>query len=933
MADFNSIPILTLPAVISSIPISGATLPWNGTSVPYQWTVTLNITPQTTSSTTTRVALQYTGLDINIGMWLGDIVNGIAWQIISITSKTDTSVVCVIQDIFRYNTYRDPTSTGNGGPATGAFVVFQLAEDGTPMLDNVPTTASPLFFSSIIARFSYIESQCDYPLNQPGFATVSFNYNDIIAIDQATQTFVLADAAHEQTTIGRIIAVDDTLTTFAIDPVRKVIDDFTYLPGTVGSVLYVDNANPGKLTTTSTGGGAATFIKIRNNGQSNTISSTFGSPSSYVTTTGSVFTVNNVSATVAAAAGSGPISTGSPYSGIVTGTGYTAGIYTNVALTGGFGTGAQATIGVSAGKVHSITFTAYGSGYHQGDVLSAPSSSLGGTGSGFQVTVNISSTLTDVMNAINSVSTQSGVTATMTGTGPYYITSTAVDARAINFVDLNGSVTTDVGLISVQNGGTGAAMYVALPGVASASSAVTSFNTRTGAVTLTSTDVVDALGVQAPYTVFAGPGTGSVSSFSVVAPGAGYTNGTYSAVPLVTVTGSGIGATANITVTGGGNVSTVTTVAAGSGYAAGDTVTVTPSSLGGGSGFGTTLGTLPNPSNAFYWEGIAWNGSIWLAVASNTGNNVTYPIGSGTTAISTDGVNWTLHANVIPNGGGFLNPAWTGSLFIELSSSSPGYASAWTSPDGITWTTHALSSAHWWTDWTWNGTTFCAVSSGANNVGSRTTLTTNDGITWSVNTNALPAAGLWQTVAAGNGRFVALQFYALNGTSPTNIAATSTDGVTWTTITLPVSANWLSLAWNGSVFVALSDSNTNIGAYSSTGLTWTSMTLPSTQYWIFLGTSGSTFVAEAYNTTTGAISTDGISWTSQTLAYANLRTSGNGPSNTAIFTTITGQTITTNTSSTVTPFYGSAVLSLTSALPVFRALVAADIPTLDDGIF
>ena len=64
--------------------------------------------------------------------------------------------------------------------------------------------------------------------------------------------------------------------------------------------------------------------------------------------------------------------------------------YTGVALTNvsGSGTGATADITVTNGAVTDVTIVSGGSGYASGNVLSASAATIGGTGSGFQITAN-----------------------------------------------------------------------------------------------------------------------------------------------------------------------------------------------------------------------------------------------------------------------------------------------------------------------------------------------------------------------------------------------------------------------------------------------------------------------------------------------------------------------------------------------------------------
>jgi len=76
--------------------------------------------------------------------------------------------------------------------------------------------------------------------------------------------------------------------------------------------------------------------------------------------------------------------------GTVTGgSGYVNGVYQNVAMTGGSGNNLICTVTVAGGSVTTIEIIDGGSFYLVGDVISAPNSSLGGTGTGFSVPVAV----------------------------------------------------------------------------------------------------------------------------------------------------------------------------------------------------------------------------------------------------------------------------------------------------------------------------------------------------------------------------------------------------------------------------------------------------------------------------------------------------------------------------------------------------------------
>jgi len=69
------------------------------------------------------------------------------------------------------------------------------------------------------------------------------------------------------------------------------------------------------------------------------------------------------------------------------GSGYTSGLYYNVQLTGGSGSAAYADITVSNGAVTAVALRNGGCLYKVGDALSAAAANIGGTGTGFSVSV------------------------------------------------------------------------------------------------------------------------------------------------------------------------------------------------------------------------------------------------------------------------------------------------------------------------------------------------------------------------------------------------------------------------------------------------------------------------------------------------------------------------------------------------------------------
>jgi hypothetical protein len=79
---------------------------------------------------------------------------------------------------------------------------------------------------------------------------------------------------------------------------------------------------------------------------------------------------------------------------------YTNGTYTAVPLTGGTGAGAQATVVITGNSITNVLITTAGNGYAVGDLLSASSANIGGSGSGFSMLLIANTVFTGGSNTL-----------------------------------------------------------------------------------------------------------------------------------------------------------------------------------------------------------------------------------------------------------------------------------------------------------------------------------------------------------------------------------------------------------------------------------------------------------------------------------------------------------------------------------------------------
>lgn len=153
--------------------------------------------------------------------------------------------------------------------------------------------------------------------------------------------------------------------------------------------------------------------------------------------------------------------------------------------------------------------------------------------------------------------------------------------------------------------------------------------------------------------------------------------------------------------------------------------------------------------------------------------------------------------------------------------------------DGLTWTTIQLTSNETWGDIEYGNSYWFALAQGGSGANSKALYSSSNGDGWrEIN---LPGNKNWEKIRYGNGKFVAISSYVpadvLGGVpESTAIAAYSNNfGNTWTAGTgLNTTANWIGLEYgvgtDQMIFVAIS--STGVYATSADGATWVTASLP-----------------------------------------------------------------------------------------------------------
>jgi hypothetical protein len=173
-----------------------------------------------------------------------------------------------------------------------------------------------------------------------------------------------------------------------------------------------------------------------------------------------------------------------------------------------------------------------------------------------------------------------------------------------------------------------------------------------------------------------------------------------------------------------------------------------------------------------------------------------------------------------------------------------------------------------WVGLAYGNNIFMAVASG-NATASKTT----NGTTWSSVT--LPRSTTWTDIAFGNNYWVVISNDSLPANTGSSVAISNSNGTGWRLSQLPSKTTWSNVAYGNGVFVAISTTNSSAAAYSlNFGKTWSLASgLPSAS-WSALAYGGGRFVAIAAGTDVAAYSLDGITWVSSALPDSGVSVEG-----------------------------------------------------------
>ena len=264
-------------------------------------------------------------------------------------------------------------------------------------------------------------------------------------------------------------------------------------------------------------------------------------------------------------------------------------------------------------------------------------------------------------------------------------------------------------------------------------------------------------------------------------------------------------------------------------------------------------GVLANPT--FLNRGIGYKTSTTRVTVAGDGYADIYELGGhliidGVPRVVRTGANFELNTvswtpSVLP-----ISGPWGGATvgidkFVAITYQGAGLSQIVYSANGTGWTSTTISVQRDWRDIKYANGVYIAVAYGT--VFAKST----NGTTW---TTLTVPTGNWTSIDFVNDRWTVIS----NGSAS---ALYSVDnGVTWLSSSLPISANWVKVKHGVNNFVAIAENSDKV-AISLDGQTWLSRTITATQEWSDLAYGNDHLILIAKNSDEFAVSEDdGNTW-------------------------------------------------------------------------
>jgi len=178
---------------------------------------------------------------IKVGMWFSNQVNGYAWKIVKILTQNSTTIECEVEDVEAFNIAIDSTGIINYISLGVEGFVFELGDDGLPIILPLEENILPINWNiDITSRFRSRNTYKNYiNVNQNHY----FNIGNFIYIDVNDGLYKLANR-DTKNIIGIVTSVNIpyedffTYRPFGLYHSKNNINPL--LNGTKGQIYYID---------------------------------------------------------------------------------------------------------------------------------------------------------------------------------------------------------------------------------------------------------------------------------------------------------------------------------------------------------------------------------------------------------------------------------------------------------------------------------------------------------------------------------------------------------------------------------------------------------------------------------------------------------------------------------------------------------------------